>query len=255
LSRQPPDPSDILRCSFCSRSQSEVRKLIIGPDVFICHDCVDVCVAIVRDEVVSVNNVIDRPEPIVKGESIPDHTVLWRRLNQAGHESARLSYRDFSWHLNGTAVFAHEQQACRLDYRVICNGKWETVSGRVTGWVGNRPVKIEISADTSRHWQLNGKETPEVEGCIDLDLNFSPSTNLIPIRRLDLAVRKEAKVRAAWLRFPGFMLEPLDQLYRRTDRTTYRYESAGGAFVTELRVSEAGFVTNYPNFFEIIATS
>jgi uncharacterized protein len=253
LSRQPPALSDTLRCSFCSKSQSEVRKLIAGPHVYICDACVEVCVEILGDE--GLNIAIVRPEPIVASESIPDHTVLWRRLNQAGHESARLSYRDFSWHLNGTAVFAHEQQACRLDYRVICNGKWETVSGRVTGWVGNRPVKIEISADTSRHWQLNGKETPEVEGCIDLDLNFSPSTNLIPIRRLDLAVRKEAKVRAAWLRFPGFMLEPLDQLYRRTDRTTYRYESAGGAFVTELRVSEAGFVTNYPNFFEIIATS
>ena len=251
MSRQPPDQT--LRCSFCSKSQSEVRKLINGPHVYICDECVEVCVEIVGDE--GVNIAIVRPEPIVNSESIPDHAVLWRRLDQAGHESARLSYRDFSWHLNGTAVFAHQQQPCRLDYLVICNRKWQTVSGRVTGWIGNRPINIEISADPSRRWWLNGKETPEVEGCIDLDLNFSPSTNLLPIRRLELAVGNEAKVRTAWLRFPGFMLEPLDQLYRRTDRATYRYESGGGTFVTELRVNEAGFVTLYPDLSEIVAPS
>jgi hypothetical protein len=85
----------------------------------------------------------------------------------------------------------------------------------------------------------------EVEGCIDLDLNFSPSTNLLPIRRLHLRIGEQAPVRAAWLRFPSLALEPLDQSYRRTGVTTYLYVSAGGT--AELRVNEAGFVTDYPN--------
>ena len=85
-------------------------------------------------------------------------------------------------------------------------------------------------------------------GCIDLDLNFSPSTNRLPIRRLGLAIGQEAQVRAAWLRFPSFTLEPLEQIYRRLNATTYRYESAGGKFVAELQVNAAGFVTHYPNF-------
>jgi hypothetical protein len=82
-------------------------------------------------------------------------------------------------------------------------------------------------------------------GCTDADLNFSPSTNLLPIRRLDLAVGQAAEVRAAWLRFPGFELEPLSQLYRRLDKTTYHYESAGGQFMAELKVNRAGFVVDY----------
>jgi hypothetical protein len=92
-----------------------------------------------------------------------------------------------------------------------------------------------------------------VAGCIDLDLGFSPSTNLLPIRRLGLAVGQEAEVKAAWLRFPGLPLEPLEQLYRRIDVTTYRYESAGGSFVTELQVNAQGLVTRYPNFWEVEA--
>jgi len=34
---------DMLRCSFCGKSQHEVRKLIAGPTVYICNECVEVC--------------------------------------------------------------------------------------------------------------------------------------------------------------------------------------------------------------------
>jgi hypothetical protein len=64
-------------------------------------------------------------------------------------------------------------------------------------------------------------------------------------------VGQELEVHAAWLRFPSFKLEPLAQLYRRIDERTYRYESNGGSFVTDLNVNEAGFVTKYPNLWEI----
>jgi hypothetical protein len=39
-----------LRCSFCDKYQSDVRKLIAGPTVFICNECVQVCVDIMADE-------------------------------------------------------------------------------------------------------------------------------------------------------------------------------------------------------------
>ncbi|MGH2404935.1 MAG: putative glycolipid-binding domain-containing protein [bacterium] len=180
------------------------------------------------------------------------HTcILWRRLDQPGHESGRLFTRESRWHLTGTAVFAHDRQPCRLDYEVVCSSEWQTLSGKVVGWVGNKAVEIELSVDSARRWRLNATECPEVAGCIDLDLNFSPSTNLLPIRRLGLAIGQEAKVRAAWLRFPSFILEPLEQLYRRIGDATYQYESAGGRFVTELHVNAAGFVTNYPNVWRV----
>jgi hypothetical protein len=111
-------------------------------------------------------------------------------------------------------------------------------------------VEIDISVDSARRWRLNGDDCAAVAGCTDLDLNFSPSTNLLPIRRLGLAVGEHAEVQAAWLRFPSFALERLDQVYRRIADETYRYESAGGAFVTEIQVNAAGFVTRYPDFWE-----
>jgi len=40
----------VLRCSFCNKSQHEVRKLIAGPDVFICDECIDLCTNIILEE-------------------------------------------------------------------------------------------------------------------------------------------------------------------------------------------------------------
>ena len=45
------DASDeVLRCSFCNKSQREVKKLIAGPTVFICDECVDICLDIIAED-------------------------------------------------------------------------------------------------------------------------------------------------------------------------------------------------------------
>ena len=169
--------------------------------------------------------------------------VLWRRRDVRGHEHATLERNADEWILSGVALFAHEQQPCRLSYIVRCDGAWSTKSARVAGSVGTRAIDVTIVAE-SRRW-LNGVECANVEGCLDVDLNFSPSTNLLPIRRLSLDVGREALVRAAWLRFPSFALEPLEQTYRRLAGDRYRYESAGGSFVAEIDVNPDGLPLEY----------
>ncbi len=107
-----------------------------------------------------------------------------------------------------------------------------------------------MTADSGRRWRLNEAGQPNVAGCIDVDLNFSPSTNLIPIRRLNLAAGESAQVTAAWLRFPELKLEPLQQQYTHLDESTYRYASAGGQFVADLKVNRSGFVLDYPGLWQ-----
>ncbi len=41
---------DMLRCSFCGKSQNEVKKLIAGPTVYICNECIDICIEIISDD-------------------------------------------------------------------------------------------------------------------------------------------------------------------------------------------------------------
>lgn len=182
-------------------------------------------------------------------------TILWRGLVFPGHESCGLFSQDREWHLQGTAVFSHEQGPCRLSYHIVCDERWRTLSTKVEGWLRNRRIDILIKTDSTGNWWMNEVQQPEVHACTDIDLNFSPSTNLIPIRRLGLAVGEASEVQAAWLRFPSFKLEHLSQQYRRLDENTYRYESAGGQFVAELKVNPSGLVIDYPNLWQPEAVS
>jgi uncharacterized protein len=172
-------------------------------------------------------------------------TIFWRRLDRPGHEACRLTPLGEGWELAGTAVFSQEGQACRLEYAIACDAQWRTLSAVVSGWIGEGDVEIEVSRDEAGLWRLNGDLVPAVEGCVDVDLNFSPSTNTLPIRRFNLEVGSSVHVRAAWLRFPSFKLEPLEQSYTRVGTNLYRYESAGGRFVASVEVDEVGLVTEY----------
>ena len=64
------DSKNTLYCSFCGKSQHEVRKLIAGPTVFICDECVELCMDIIREEnktsMVKSGNGVPSPQEILK---------------------------------------------------------------------------------------------------------------------------------------------------------------------------------------------
>jgi ATP-dependent Clp protease ATP-binding subunit ClpX len=60
------ESSDLLKCSFCGKSQKQVRKLIAGPGVFICDECIELCNEIVQEELAAAPKQveeIDLPKP------------------------------------------------------------------------------------------------------------------------------------------------------------------------------------------------
>jgi hypothetical protein len=183
---------------------------------------------------------------------LTEELMLWRRIDQPGHEAARLIFHDPFWHLSGTAVFGHDGLPCRLEYLVACSSAWHTLHAKITGWMGGRCVRLDVAADASHNWRLNGRGCPEVAGCIDLDLAFSPITNMLPIRRLALPLDHSADVTAAWLKFPELTLRPLSQSYRHIADHRYRYQAHEGSFTAELDVNPAGMVVRYPGLWEAV---
>ena len=115
-------------------------------------------------------------------------------------------------------------------------------------------MHLVVERSPSAVWSVGGIETPALQGCDDIDLGFSPATNLLPIRRLALQVGSKSTVRAAWVRFPELAVEVLVQSYERVSDDRYVYESAGGAFRRELQVDEFGCVIDYPGLWRAEAT-
>lgn len=165
-------------------------------------------------------------------------TLLWRRHDLPGMEACRLVRHANAWRIEGDAVFSHDGVPCRVTYAVECDDSWHAQSAHVSAWIGDQSFEVQLE----RGW------SPELADCIDLDLNFSPCTNTLPIRRLNLAIGASAEVSAAWLRFPSLKLERLEQRYTRLADRTYLYESREGSFVAELEVDEEGMVVRYGDF-------
>jgi len=77
------DKTETLYCSFCGKSQHEVRKLIAGPSVYVCNECVDLCNDIIREE--------DQAMLIEQSSRLPSPQELHRLLDQyvIGQELAK----------------------------------------------------------------------------------------------------------------------------------------------------------------------
>jgi len=68
------DNGKLLYCSFCGKSQHEVRKLIAGPSVFICDECVELCNDIIREEIKEI-------APKQEGDSLPSPIEIRNNLD------------------------------------------------------------------------------------------------------------------------------------------------------------------------------
>lgn len=178
-------------------------------------------------------------------------TFFWRKLDSPGHDSCRFFTLADGYLLSGAAVFLEAGRACHLRYDVMADAGFRTTRAAVAGFVGNTPVNVRIRA-RGPHWQVDGKSKPELAGCLDVDLGFTPATNLLPLRRLALRVGQEADAPAAWLAFPTMQFMLLPQNYRRLSSTEYDYQSPSVGYRGRLRVSEIGAVVQYPGLFELL---
>src|SRR5213593_532265 len=173
----------------------------------------------------------------------PLRAVFWRRGEPPGTESFLLSSDEGGWHLEGDIVALLDRQPAHVRYRIACDPAWRTLAAEISLDRVGAQRELHVTVRDGGSWWLEGEEDPRLRGCTDIDLEVSPSTNTIPIRRLNLTVGGEADVTAAWVRFPGLTVEPLHQRYTRTAANRYRY--ASGNFATDIDVDELGLVTRY----------
>jgi uncharacterized protein len=178
--------------------------------------------------------------------------ILWRRLDLPGHDAASVQPDPGGSVLSGMAVF-DEGGPTALTYVIHTDGDWISTEGHIWGWRGGEPIDLRLHRKGDGTWTMNDESCPQVHGCIDLDLSFTPATNLLPLRRLALAVDQSAEVRSAWLEWPEVRLTPLVQRYHRLSETEYDYESdipGAEQFRGVLRVRRDGWVVSYAGLWE-----
>ena len=153
------------------------------------------------------------------------------------------------------AVEAGEAWAVR--YSIVVDARWVTQRARICALsaAGQREVALEAGGNGS--WSINGVRAPQLDGCLDVDLEASSLTNAFPIHRLRLGVGTAADAPAVYVRASDLKVERLEQRYLRLegddDCQRYDYTSPNFEFRCELLYDRAGLVLDYPGIAKRVA--
>ena len=177
----------------------------------------------------------------------PQSRMRWRRLDVPGWEESLLVRAPDGWRLSGELEVTERSDLASLRYTIEVDESWCTRLATLDGDVAGHRLRVHLQADGAGQWTRNGRVLPVLNGALDIDLAFTPATNLLPIRRLQLAVGEARRVRSAWFRFPELRLEPLEQAYCREAPNVYRYvaEVDGEPFTARLDTDDEGRVLRY----------
>jgi putative acetyltransferase len=104
-------------------------------------------------------------------------------------------------------------------------------------------TSVVMTSDGLGRWWRDGVRDRALDGCTDVDLEITPATNTLPIRRATGAGARELAVEVAWVRWPSLSVERASQRYVRTADDLWRYESGRTSHLLE--VDGAGLVRRY----------
>jgi hypothetical protein len=190
---------------------------------------------------------------------------MWRLIDGSGWEYCRIHLGQqeeprLPWSIQGTVLATDAGLPILLNYTVYVHEgglRLESSVGARLGAQQRFGSRLKHFADG--RWESPGPGTggwlilPALEEATELDLEFSPLTNTLAIRRLNLAVGESAELVTAWVRFPTLTVEPFPQRYTRLAERTYRFESEG--FEAEIEVDDLNLVVRYGDLWERVAVS
>lgn len=177
---------------------------------------------------------------------------LWTSLDLPGHEHLRLQPGEQDGvQVDSQVVVISDGRVLRLSYRIELDEGWRVRSVRIASeQPDGSALGLVLQADGGGNWtDGNGMPLHELDGCMDIDIQATPFTNTIPIRRLLLAQGQPEPIRVAYIGVPSLDVTPMDQRYTRLGDGRIRYESVRSGFVADLEVDADGIVVNYPGHF------
>lgn len=178
--------------------------------------------------------------------------AVWRGLRWTGIEYLVLSKSRSNNVLEGIIIGLIRRRPFKLHYKIICDRNWKTRRADIFKVHGTDRKELKLVVDQDQRWWHNGRELANVRGSFDIDINMTPSTNTLAIKRLNLRVGDSRETTAAWIQFPGMNIQPLRQTYRNIGNYSFAYSSS--SFKTRIKLDHAGLVIDYPPFWKRVST-
>jgi uncharacterized protein len=151
--------------------------------------------------------------------------VVWKGASPPGVEFCEVRRNGSGWELTGTVARRPGGRLAVVSYLVETDASWRTSRAQVEV-SGGKTRRLSLETRGAR-WFSGGNEVRNLRGCTDVDLQVSPATNTLPIKRAAPKVGSKLTLMAAWVRFPSLTVQPLRQTYERVSPQRYVYRSEG----------------------------
>lgn len=182
--------------------------------------------------------------------------AAWRLMDAYdGFEIAHFTENSAGTTLTGTSIGVETSLFWEIHYSVELDKDWCVRSALVTAKDGSQ---LHITADGKGRIEVNGVHEPQLDGCLDLDFEFSAVTNTAPVHRLALQVGATGQSSAAYVRASGLDVERLEQTYLRLpdngQEKVFDYSSPRFDYYDKLRFGADGLISTYPQIASRIPT-
>lgn len=147
--------------------------------------------------------------------------------------------RDDGCLIRGCTTALEDGTPWAVEYAIQVDRAGATRSARINGRTAAGSCSTVLDADGAGQWLVDGENAPQLDGCLDVDLESSAMTNALPVRRLGLAVAAQAAAPAAYVRAVGLAVDRLEQTYLRTpgEATHQWYDYTALAFDFKCRLT------------------
>ena len=176
-----------------------------------------------------------------------DTEVGWTAVRWPGLEHVIVSEDATGWRGHSQLILARPELAS-ISYQVSCDPQWRFTELTIMVTTATARTSLVLTSGRSG-WRANSQPRPDLDGCTDIDIDCTPLTNTLPIRRLDWPAAAAHDIDVAYITVPDLAVQRVQQRYTRLaaeepGTSQFRYES--GSFATELQADTNGFVIDYP---------
>ena len=178
-------------------------------------------------------------------------TAAWQhRQARDGFEVAYFEVLEVGYRVVGSTAAAEAGSTWVVGYDIELDRHWHTGRASITCRSARGVSETVLDTDGHGHWRIDGVTAPDLDGCLDVDLESSALTNAFPVHRLELGMDQRAAAPAAYVHVDGLAVDRLEQSYIRLNDGTrgqrYNYAAPIFDFSCQLAYDESGLVVEYP---------
>mgnify|MGYP000105414795 FL=1 len=140
----------------------------------------------------------------------------------------------------------------QVRYTLTLNPRWEAQTVFIEV-MSEQNYTIELYKNELQQW-LNekGEHQAAFDGCVDVDISFTPFTNTLPINRLQLTKGEGQDIRVVYVDVRHGVVKTVKQRYLNKGSQIYKYENEDSGYISELIVDKDGYVVDYPGIWQQI---